>query len=206
MSSVSGVDVSGPGHPRDEVEEAFRHYFMTGPVEENWIAWSKLFTDDARYWDHYWGTFTGPQEIQMFLEGTMSAAPGVYTAMVWYQIEGDRVTWKGLNRADNPEPGGPVIEFPSLQLLTYAGDGKWSSEEDWWIAFEMLRFGREYGAACAKHDPDHGSKLSRKDWGEWVDWARPHGDHVATPSWLGRNDVLPIHTVRQMDFGVRNPK
>ena len=35
------------GHPRVEVEAAFRHYFLTGPVYEDWIAWSQLFTDDA---------------------------------------------------------------------------------------------------------------------------------------------------------------
>ena len=71
--------VEGVGHPREEVEEAFRHYFMTGPVEEDWIAWSKLFTDDAVYWDHYWGRFTGPAEVQMFLESTMSAAAAAWT-------------------------------------------------------------------------------------------------------------------------------
>ena len=34
-------------HLRGEVEEAFKHYFMTGPVMEDWIAWSHLFTEDA---------------------------------------------------------------------------------------------------------------------------------------------------------------
>jgi len=32
---------------RDEIEAAFRHYFLTGPVYEDWVAWSRLFTDDA---------------------------------------------------------------------------------------------------------------------------------------------------------------
>jgi hypothetical protein len=205
MSSNAGVIVTGEGHPRDEVEDAFRHYFMTGPVEEDWIAWSQLFTDDAVYWDHYWGRFTGPAEVQMFLESTMSAAPGVYTALVWYVIDGDRVVWKGLNRADNPQPGGPTLEFPSIQIMTYAGNGKWSSEEDWWVAFEMKRFGQQYGTACAEHDPDHPAKMTRLDWGDWIDWARPAEGHVARPSWLGRADVVPIHAVRDMGFGVRNP-
>ena len=193
-------------HPRDEVEAAFRQYFQVGPVEEDWIAWSQLFTDDALYWDHYWGRFRGPSEIQRFLESTMSAAPGVYTAMEWYVIDGDRVVWKGINRADNPDPSGPDLGFPSLQLLTYAGDGKWSSEEDWWIAFEMQQFGRKYGEACAAHDPDHPQRMTRLDWGDAVDWARPEPGHQAKPSWLGRDDVKPIISVREMDFGERNPK
>jgi hypothetical protein len=191
---------------RDEVEEAFRHYYMTGPVHEDWNAWSKLFTDDAVYWDHYWGKFHGPREIEMFLDGTMSYAPGVYTPMLWYNIDGSRVVWKGVNRADNPEPGGPILEFESLQILTYAGDGKWSREEDWWIWYEMQRFAREYGAACAKHDPDRPQKMTRDDWGDWVDWARPEPGHVAKPSWLGRTDIKPLRSTRDMTFGERNPK
>ena len=191
---------------RDEVEQAFRHYYMTGPVHEDWKAWSELFTDDAVYWDHYWGRFTGPSEIERFLDGTMSQAPAVYTPMMWYVIEGARVVWKGVNRADNPRPGGEPFGFESLQILTYAGDGKWSREEDWWIAYESLRFARDYAAAVEQFDPGHPQKLTREDWGDWVDWARPPAGHSARPSWLDRTDVVPLRTVRDADFGERNPK
>ena len=40
-------------YDRDEVEAAFRHYFLTGPVGEDWVAWSQLFTPDATYNDHF---------------------------------------------------------------------------------------------------------------------------------------------------------
>jgi SnoaL-like domain len=192
-------------HSKEEVEEAFRHYFMTGPVREDWIAWSQLFHDDAVYWDHYWGKFRGPAEIQRFLEVTMSAAPAVYTVLCWYVIDGDRVVWKGLNRADNPQSDQAPLDFPSLQILTYGGDGKWSSEEDWWIAFEMKRFGKSYADAVAEHDPEHTQRMTRLDWGPWYDWARPADGHQATPSWLGRQDVQPVLSVREIDFGERNP-
>jgi hypothetical protein len=42
--------------PREELEQAFRTYFMTGPVEEDWEAWSGVFTDDAVYFGDFWGT------------------------------------------------------------------------------------------------------------------------------------------------------
>jgi hypothetical protein len=190
---------------RGEIEEAFRHYYLTGPVGEDWNAWSQLFTDDAVYWDHYWGTFRGPGEIELFLDSTMSFAPGVYTPMVWYNIDGSRVVWKGVNRADNPQPGGPILEFESMQILTYAGDGKWSREEDWWIWYEMMRFARDYASACAEHDPDRPDKLTRDDWGQWVGWARPPAGHQAKPSWVGR-DVTPVRSIKEMTFGERNPK
>jgi hypothetical protein len=104
-----------------EVEREFRRYFMTGPVLEDWQAWAGLFTDDATYFDHFYGTFTGPAEITRFLEGTMGAAPQVYSPLVWYVVDGTRVAYKVLNRADNPQPGGQPIDFPSYQFIEYAG-------------------------------------------------------------------------------------
>jgi hypothetical protein len=190
-------------HPRDEVEDAFRHYFMTGPVLEDWIVWSKLFTEDARYSDHYWGIFHGPAEIQRFLEGTMSYASFVYSPLVWYNIDGSHVVYKVINRADNPEPGEPPFECPSLQVIQYAGDGKWASEDDWWTTREMRLLGTGYAAAKASF-PD-ADPMSRADWGNSVDWARPPEGHVATPSWLGR-DVPGIARLADITFGDRHPR
>ena len=192
---------------RSEVEEAFRHYFLTGIVQEDWIAWSKLFTDDATYYDHYYGVFNGPLEIQKFLESTMSFAPHVYSALVWYGIEGDRVVYKLYNRADNPEAGGPPIEFPSLQVIHYAGNGKWASEEDWWILSEMKAFNKEYELQAQKFDPGHKEKRTRLNWGEWVDWARPAEGVSHTPSWFDgqgvRSDVPKVASIKDMSFGRR---
>ena len=71
---------------RNEVEAAFRHYFITGIVMEDWIAWSKLFTDDAVYFDHYYGRFHGPAEIQLFLESTMMYGRHCYTAVSYTHL------------------------------------------------------------------------------------------------------------------------
>jgi len=187
---------------RDEVEGAFRHYFRTGQLEEDWVAWSQLFTDDAVYYDHYYGKFRGPKEIEQFLEYTMGFASHVYNPLVWYNIDGSRVVYKIVNRADNPQPGGPPIEFPSLQIIEYAGDGKWSSEEDWWIMAEMKRFSKQYEAACAQYDPEHRQKLSRADWGNWVDWAKPPAGHQPKPSWVGK-DIPTVRSIHDLGVGER---
>jgi|SRR5579875_2604066 limonene-1,2-epoxide hydrolase len=195
---------------RDEVEAAFRHYFLTGPVAEDWVAWSRLFTPDATYNDHFWGTFHGPAEIQRFLEGTMSFAAHVYSPLVWYNIDGARVVYKVVNRADNPEPGGEPIEFPSLQVISYAGDGKWASEDDWWTVAEMKLFNQRYQEARERAGDKARDPLSRLDWragadgGLAADWARPPAGHQARPSWLGKN-VPPITRLSDIDFGVRHP-
>ena len=188
---------------RDEVEAAFRQYFLTGPVGEDWVAWSQLFTDDAVYFDHFYGRFRGPHEIQLFLESTMSFAPYVYSPLVWYNIDGSHIVYKVVNRADNPEPDGGPFEFPSLQVIQYAGDGRWSSEEDWWILAEMKSFAERYGSACVTADVDPARQMSRRDWGSWVDWARPAAGHEPAPSWLGRDDVPRVTSIRDMDFGER---
>jgi hypothetical protein len=199
-----------PSYGRDEVEAAFRHYFLTGPVGEDWIAWSRLFTPDASYNDHFWGTFHGPAEIQRFLEGTMSFAAHVYSPLVWYNIDGAQVVYKVVNRADNPEPGGEPIEFPSLQVIKYAGDGKWASEDDWWTVAEMKLFNQRYQAARERAGDKARDPLSRLDWGAGVDggmaadWARPPAGHQPSPSWLGR-DVPPITRLSDIDVGTRHP-
>lgn len=191
--------------PRDEVEQAFRHYYLTGIVNEDWTAWSQLFTDDATYHDHFWGTFHGPKEIEAFLEGTMSGAPQVYSALFWYVIDGDRVVYELENRADNPVEGRDPIGFRSLQHIQYAGNGKWSSEEDWWVLYDMVRFRNQWNAAVAESGtPDVAQRMSREHWGD-VDWARPAPGHVARPSWVGK-DVRPIHSLRDIDFGERTPQ
>jgi hypothetical protein len=83
---------------RDEIEREFRRYYTTGPVMEDWVGWAHLFTDDATYFDHYYGTFTGPGEVAPYLEGTMGAAPMVYTVLKWYVIDGDRVHHPSTSR------------------------------------------------------------------------------------------------------------
>ena len=189
-------------YSRAEVEEAFRHYFLTGPVLEDWAAWSQLFSEDAVYFDHYYGRFRGPAEIRKFLEATMGFAPQVYSPLEWYNLDGDRIVYKVWNRADNPDPAGPPAQFPSLQIIQYAGDGKWSSEEDWWLVKEMKQFNVDYELMCqTAGKPDFKNEMSRRDWGP-IEWARPDAGSPAEPSWQ-RGETRTVTNVREMDFGER---
>jgi SnoaL-like domain len=187
---------------RAEVEEAFRHYFLTGPVLEDWAAWSQLFSDDAVYFDHFYGRFRGPVEIKKFLEATMGFAPHVYSPLEWYNLDRNRIVYKVWNRADNPDPTGPPAQFPSLQIIEYAGDGKWSSEEDWWLVKEMKQFNADYENMCqAAGKPDFKNEMSRRDWGP-IEWARPPEGAAAKPSWQSGETEL-VTSVREMTFGER---
>ncbi len=190
-------------YSRDEMEQQFRHYYMVGPVMEDWVGWANLFTEEAKYFDHFYGTFTGPGEIAPYLEGTMGGSPAVYTVLKWYAIDGDRVVYEALNRADNPEPGGSPIDFPSFQVINYAGNGKWSYEEDIWLMGEMKTFAKRYARALQLHPQSLEQKLSRADWGPWVDWARPPAGHVARPSWYDKDGFTPYASIHDIDYGIR---
>ncbi|MDX6375470.1 MAG: hypothetical protein QOD98_4458, partial [Nocardioidaceae bacterium] len=105
------------------------------------------------------------------------------------------------------DPDQGYVDFPSVQVIQYAGNGKWSSEEDWWVMYDMVRFRNAYNRALEETGkPDFAQELTRRDFGDWVDWARPSDpNHVAKPSWLGK-DVKPVNYFKDMDFGVRTAK
>jgi hypothetical protein len=192
--------------PREEIEQAFHHYFKVGIVDEDWVGWSQCFTEDATYHDHFYGTFRGPKEIEMFLEGTMSAAPQVYSVYHWHNIDGNRLVYQIANHADSPVAGEPPIGFSSVQVVTYAGDGKFSAEEDWWVLYDMVRARNRWLDALARGgDPDFGQRMSRANWGDVPEWARAAPEHVAKPSWLGKG-ITPINGIRDITFGTRTPK
>lgn len=185
-----------------EVEAAFRHYFLTGPVLEDWSAWAQLFATDAVYFDHHYGRFHGREEIQQFLESTMGFAPHVYSPLEWHNVDGNQIVYKVANRADNPDPAGLPAEFPSLQIIHYAGNGTWDSEEDWWIPREMKQFNIDYEAMCTvAGQPDFKGTMSRRDWGS-IQWARPPAGHRPVPSWE-RGGTRIVSNIRDMDFGER---
>ena len=64
---------------KDEVEQAFRHYWAVGAVGEDWNAWTDLFTDDAVYVEHYFGDMHGREVIRPWINKIMASVPELYT-------------------------------------------------------------------------------------------------------------------------------
>ncbi|MBV8302898.1 MAG: nuclear transport factor 2 family protein [Acidimicrobiia bacterium] len=169
--------MSGGGeHSRDEVEEAFRHYWRTGAAGEDWEAWADLFTDDAVYVEHVLGSMIGCAQIKRWITQIRAAYPELYTVYEWHMIDGDRVVFYMQSRRDNPEPGKPPIDSPGVSIIHYAGDGKWDFEEDFWAFPVAQKAQAAYIEARAKYDPDHSWKMTRQHWPDSPDWARgPEG-------------------------------
>lgn len=131
---------------REEIEEAFDHYrkvALEAGTSGDWNAWAELFTEDATYVEHVFGTMGGREAIRRWIAQTMSTEPNSemkYYPVEWYVVDEERgwVVAGIQNRMDDPGDG-RVFQEQNFTLLKYAGNGKWSYEED---IYNPLRMGK----------------------------------------------------------------
>jgi ketosteroid isomerase-like protein len=157
----------------EELEEAFRTYWRTGAVSEDWEAWCDLFTEDALYVEHMYGTMRGREAIRKWIVPIMARYLEIYTAYEWHMVdpESGRVVVYMQNRRDHPSGMG-TCDFPGITILEYAGGGKWKLEEDFYSIAGRDRAMKEYQEALVKYDPDFPKKGTRRDWGRGPEWTR----------------------------------
>ena len=124
-------------YTRSEIERAFAdfqaaaaHACETG----DWTRWAECFTEDARYHEHHYGHFEGRAAILEWITTTM--AQPINRDMVafpsdWAVIDEERgwvvcAIWNVMR-----DPGdGSVHRAVNWTMLHYAGDGRFSYEED----------------------------------------------------------------------------
>lgn len=122
---------------RDEIEEAFATYRRTAleaGTSGDWNRWADLFTEDATYVEHLFGTMGGREAIRKWITTTMAQSPNNemrYFPVEWYIIDEQRgwVVSQIWNRMMDPGDGS-LHQAYNFTLLKYAGDGLWSYEED----------------------------------------------------------------------------
>jgi uncharacterized protein (TIGR02246 family) len=122
---------------REELENAFEHYqttARTAGTTGDWGLFADLFTDDATYIEHHYGTLGGREAIRTWITSTMGTYPGsemVHFPMEWYVIDDDRgwVVCQVWNRMVDPGDGS-LHQAYNFTLLKYAGKNQWSYEED----------------------------------------------------------------------------
>lgn len=142
-----------------ELEEAFEAYQATVRrcvAASDWSHFADLFTPDATYDEHAYGRFEGREAIRSWVVRTMSAFPG--SAMTsfpprWHVVDEER-GWVVCDiRNLMPDPGdGSVHEASNLTVLHYAGDGRWSHEEDAYNPMRFLTMALDWCAVAAEHD------------------------------------------------------
>ena len=124
-------------YTREELESAFEAYQAAGALAGrtgDWSAWADHFTEDARYVEHHYGTFEGREAIRSWITSVMSEFPGADMPefpVDWHVVDTERgwIVCRVLNRMRDPGDG-TVHEEANITILHYAGDGKWSYEED----------------------------------------------------------------------------
>ena len=136
--SLRGVEgwappVPTPTAPREEIEREFLAYQQRGSdavASGDWNPWADQFSDDARYLEHHYGRFEGQQGIRDWILGVMKPFPTMEFPVTWYSIEGNRISALIPNVLPDPKGGDRTYGFDVNVILHYAGDGKWSYEED----------------------------------------------------------------------------
>ena len=124
-------------YSRQEIEDAFDKYQQTAlkaGTSGDWNPWADLFTEDATYIEHLFGTFGGREAIRNWISSTMAEYPHCemkYFPVEWYIIDEERgwVVYQVWNRMVDPGDGS-LHQSYNYSLLKYAGHGLWSFEED----------------------------------------------------------------------------
>lgn len=135
----------------EELESAFQHYRdevdrMAGAGD--WARFADLFAEDATYREHAYGDFSGREEIRRWIVETMTTFPGSEMPrfpIEWHVVDAERgrivcEVWNDL-----VDPGdGKRHGASNITILTYAGAGLWSSEEDVYNPATFLRATRRW--------------------------------------------------------------
>ena len=122
---------------RDELEAAIAGYQQASAqagASGDWSAWADIFTEDATYVEHHYGRFEGREAIRAWITETMGTFPGNLMPefpIDWYVVDEDRgwIVCQVENRMQDPGDG-TIHQGANITILHYAGDGKWSYEED----------------------------------------------------------------------------
>ena len=126
-----------PKFTRDEIEQAFQTFqdrAKAAGKSHDWEEWSHCFTEDADYYEHHYGRMKGRQAILDWITSTMNEplfAEMTEFPIDWYMIDEERgwVIAQVWNRMIDPGDGS-LHQAYNFTLLKYAGNMKWSYEED----------------------------------------------------------------------------
>ena len=160
-------------YSRAELAEAFAAYQATASraaATSDWDAWVGHYTPDVDYIEHALGTMKGREQVRDWIYATMTTFPGSHMTdfpALWSVIDED--TGRVICEIDNPmrDPGdGTAITATNITIVTYAGDGLWSRQEDIYNPLRFLKAGLKWCARAAE--------LGALD-EDAADWMRRHG-------------------------------
>ncbi|SFH94386.1 SnoaL-like domain-containing protein [Nocardioides psychrotolerans] len=162
VTSVMGGGTLGPVTGQlfraEEITEAYAA--MHARVQEHartgdWADFALNFTEDADYVEHAFGTFHGRDAIREWSVATMTSFPGgtmTSFPLAWQVV--DEATSRLICEVRNlmPDPGdGSLHEAANLTIMTYAGNGLFSREEDVYNPLRFLRMTVRWAKVAEAH-------------------------------------------------------
>jgi len=121
-------------HSEEEIRATYERYVATRDrVEAGELGWDALaafFTADATFIDPAWGRVEGIAAIREFLVESMVGLEDWEFPHEWAMVQGDQLISRWQNRLPGRRGDGSFYEAPGYSLMTYAGDGRFSREED----------------------------------------------------------------------------
>jgi hypothetical protein len=139
---------------RDELRQALEVYeqMLVRCVKSwDWNEFADQFTEDALYIEHDLGTFHGREEIREWILKLMGSGPARFEAFPtkWYFIDEEKGWVLGCFENRKPDLGdGKEYTADSWTMLKYAGDGKWSYQEDMYNSPEHQAMMKRYNEAA----------------------------------------------------------
>lgn len=158
---------------REELADAFAAFEADVDAAARtryWDGWVAHYTEDVDYVEHAMGAMKGRGQVRDWIHRTMTTFPGSHmTAFpsLWHVIDED--TGRVICELDNPmrDPGdGTIVTATNISIITYAGDGLWSRQED---VYNPLRF-LSAGMTWCKKAAEFGTLDD-----EAAAWMRKHG-------------------------------
>jgi hypothetical protein len=120
----------------EELEAAFEANQRVQEADD-WDAYCDLFTDEAVYVEHELGTFEGRDAIRAWLVPTMAPLVGWQYPIHWHLVGDGRIVTYWENVMPTPDGDDRRHSFFGMTVLSYAGDGKFSRQEDIYNGKEM---------------------------------------------------------------------
>jgi ketosteroid isomerase-like protein len=121
-------------HPLEEVRATVDAYVAVRERIEagdaTWLDLADFFTDDVVYIDPAWGRVQGIDHIREFLVDSMVGLEDWSFPIEFTAIDGDTVVIKWWQQLPGRRPDGTRYQQSGISTLVYAGDGKFSYEED----------------------------------------------------------------------------
>jgi len=124
------------GFTDEELEAAFQAHEQV-QARDDWDAYCDLFTEDAVYVEHELGTFEGRDAIRAWLVPVMAPLVGWEYPTHWHLVGDGKIVSYWENVMPTPPGDDRRHSFCGMTILTYAGDGKFSRQEDMYNGKEM---------------------------------------------------------------------